>query len=128
MLLRTLPKIFKALNTQARMKNEKTESALKNDSIEIPIGKYVRVFKRNPWAVVAAAHLFSFIQAQGSQATLVSVVKEHTLYKVTVRYKNQDIPLYITLDGKNLVTALVPLSTKPLNTSQQAGLSPEAAV
>ncbi|MEK6898659.1 MAG: thioredoxin domain-containing protein [Nanoarchaeota archaeon] len=40
---------------------------------------------------------------------LKSVEEESGLYKVTVTYQGQDIPVYVTKDGKNLVSSLVPL-------------------
>lgn len=41
--------------------------------------------------------------------TLKSVEQEDGLYKVTVNYQNQDIPVYATLDGENLVSDVIPL-------------------
>lgn len=47
-------------------------------------------------------------QVQG-EITLKSVEKESGLYKLTVEYQGDEIPVYATADGKNLVSGLVPL-------------------
>lgn len=117
--------------------------SVKNDVIEIPIGRYFSKFRNNPWIVatfvlaivvvyllfsrggvsdnpvtgdvvtgdVAAKQLISFINSQGKgNADLVSSEKEGALYKVTVNYQGQDVPVYTTLDGKYLVVQPIPLS------------------
>jgi hypothetical protein len=59
----------------------------------------------------AGQNLVSFVNAQGGgNASLVSAEKDGTLYKVTVKYNGQDIPVFVTLDGKYLVTTPVPLT------------------
>lgn len=59
----------------------------------------------------ASENLLSFIKAQGQgEATFVSSAKEGSLYKVTVNYKEQDIPVYVTSDGKYLITSPIPLT------------------
>lgn len=45
----------------------------------------------------------------GGGVVLQSVEKENGLYKVTVTYQGQDVPMYATLDGKNLVPQVTPL-------------------
>lgn len=58
----------------------------------------------------ASANLLSFIKAQGKgEATLVSAIKEGSLYKITVNYQSQDIPVYVTNDGKYLIPSTIPL-------------------
>ncbi len=70
---------------------------------------------------VAGDNLVSFINAQGSgSATLVSTVKEGSLYKIIVNYQGEDIPVYVTLDGDYLVSDRIPLSAQP----GQNGTSP----
>jgi protein-disulfide isomerase len=59
----------------------------------------------------ASEQLLSFIKAQGNgEATLVSVENTGSLYLVTVNYRGQDIPVFVTLDGSYLITDPVPLS------------------
>lgn len=106
-----------------------------SDSIEIPIGKWMHALKSNGWVVAtiifgvlslvllvlvmqgtgggsgddAAKNLVSFIKQQGSDATLVSVVKEGALYKVTLSIDGQTAPIYVTLDGKYAVPQPIPI-------------------
>ena len=111
------------------------EDKKKSDVIEINIGKWKSYF----WPVLgvilavlliyfaffkgssavtgvvsgekAAENLLSFINAQGNgEAKLVSVQKKETLYEIVVNFQDQDIPVFVTLDGKYLITAPVPLT------------------
>lgn len=118
------------------------EKGAKNDSIEIPVGKYLSSVRSNPWvlstvllavvAVILASvllfrgsgvtgnvvssdtavqNLLSFVKSQGKgEATLVSSQQEGALYNVVVKYQDQDVPVFVTLDGKYLVTDPIPLS------------------
>ena len=64
----------------------------------------------------AANNLVSFIKNQpgGSdgEIKIVSSEKEGSLYKVTVDYKGQNIPVYVSMDGKYLIPDVVPLDLK----------------
>ncbi len=109
----------------------------KEDVIEIPLGKYLKAAKHNPWmpaSIVlgiicivligllagssgggigkekAAGKLLDFINAQGKgSATLVSVADEKGLYNVKVNYQGQEVPVYVTKDGSSLVPNIIPL-------------------
>ena len=60
---------------------------------------------------VAVERLLSFINAQGNgEATLVSTENTGSLYLVTVNYQQQNIPVFITLDGSYLITDPIPLA------------------
>jgi len=60
---------------------------------------------------VAVERLLSFINAQGNgEATLVSTENTGSLYLVTVNYQQQNIPIFITLDGSYLITDPIPLA------------------
>lgn len=60
---------------------------------------------------VAAEKLLSFINSQGNgEATLVSTENTGSLYLVTVNYQNQNIPVFVTLDGSYLITDPIPLA------------------
>ncbi len=60
---------------------------------------------------VAAEKLLSFINAQGNgEATLVSTENTGSLYLVTVNYQQQNIPVFVTLDGSYLITDPIPLA------------------
>ncbi|HLC32078.1 MAG TPA: thioredoxin domain-containing protein [Candidatus Nanoarchaeia archaeon] len=115
-------------------------SAENKDVIEIPVGRYVGAMRRNPWMVVsvvlalalvfvlffrggssgtglvvseqdAGDSLIKFINGQGQgTAEFVSAEEKDNFYQVTVKYNGQDIPVYVTMDGKYLVSDLVPLS------------------
>ena len=62
---------------------------------------------------VAGQKLITFINSQGKgNATLVSTAQENGLYKITVKYQNQDIPVLVTPDGNFLVGNTVPLTTE----------------
>jgi protein-disulfide isomerase len=65
-------------------------------------------------ASVAENNLVEFINSQGTdKATVVSTEQENSLYKVTVEYKGQEIPVYVTLDGESLIASNpIPLSTR----------------
>jgi|SRR3989344_2881837 len=60
----------------------------------------------------AGQNLVSFVNGLGQgNAVLVSSEKEGALYKVTVKYNGQDVPVFVTLDGKYMVPQPVPLSS-----------------
>ncbi len=110
----------------------------KEDVIEIPVGSFLRKIRNNPWIIAsivlfvlliislfmrsgvsgqvsanqAGQNLVSFINGLGNgQAQLVSSVQQGSLYNVTVNYQSQKISVYVTLDGKNLITQPVPLTS-----------------
>ena len=59
----------------------------------------------------AGNSVISFINSQGKgNAALVSSEREGALYKVIVKYNEQDIPVYVTLDGKYLISQPIPLT------------------
>jgi hypothetical protein len=59
----------------------------------------------------AAEKIVAMARAQGSNATLVSVVSENDLYKVTISIEGQEMPVYITKDGKLFTTQMMPVET-----------------
>lgn len=64
-------------------------------------------------ADAAAKKVIEFINANpqlGSQVELSKVAREGQLYRVDVKYQGQEVPVYATLDGKYLVSNVVPLS------------------
>lgn len=55
--------------------------------------------------------VMSYLQAQvPGEVSITNVQKENGLYRLDILYQGQTIPLYATLDGKNLVSDLIPLS------------------
>lgn len=70
-------------------------------------------------AATAGDNVVKFINSNPSlqgQVSIVSTEKQDSLYKVTLSYQGQDVPVYATLDGKYLVSNVVPLNT-PINTT-----------
>jgi protein-disulfide isomerase len=61
---------------------------------------------------VIEKNLLGFIASQGSgsNASVVDTVREGQFYKVTVEYNGQEIPVYVTTDGKYLISQLIPLN------------------
>ncbi len=59
----------------------------------------------------ASDRLTSFIKSQGGTADIVSTEKEGSLYKITIDYQGENIPIYVTLDGNYLVPSLIPLAS-----------------
>lgn len=135
-------------------KNSRGRREPDSEVLEINVGKYLKVFKGNPWRVstivlvlvvvvfvvrgmtgpsggvsgavvsenAAVKNLLAFINAQGrGEAKLVSVEKEGALYSVIVDYQGQQIPVYVTLDGKYLITDPIPLAALGGNAGGSAG-------
>lgn len=69
---------------------------------------------------VAGNNLVSFIKEQaGGEAKVISVEKEGALYKVTVEFQGQEVPVYVTLDGKYLVAQPIPLDMKSQSVEEE---------
>jgi protein-disulfide isomerase len=56
----------------------------------------------------------------GGGVTLVSVENNKTFYTVTVGYQGQNIPVYISSDGKNLFQGLMPMTKVKTTTSSSS--------
>lgn len=120
----------------------KMNSVEKKDVIEIPVGRFFSKMRANPWmpaSIVLAialvvvlfigggvnggingvskeevsAKLLPVLNAQvGGGVNLKEVNEKNGLYEVVVTYNGQDVPVYVTLDGENLITdpsAIVPI-------------------
>jgi len=61
---------------------------------------------------VASDNLVAFIksQGQGGDIEINSIEREGALYKAVVDYQGQQIPVYISLDGKYLIADVIPLA------------------
>jgi|WetSurMetagenome_2_1015567.scaffolds.fasta_scaffold189656_2 protein-disulfide isomerase len=71
----------------------------------------------------AGKKLVSFYQSVGVEnLTLKSVEEVSGIYQVNIEYQGQVIPLYITKDGKNIITSLNPTET---NTSDTSDTTPQ---
>ena len=75
---------------------------------------------------IAAENLVSFIKSQSGGQTqgdvnIISTEQEGQLYKVTLSYQGQNIPVYVSLDGKYLISDVVPLEGNFSSNSQDNG-------
>ncbi|MEK6856142.1 MAG: thioredoxin domain-containing protein [Nanoarchaeota archaeon] len=111
------------------------KSEVKTSRLKGHVKRHLAKAKENPWiistvivgivALVLLILLFAgsgvssssagksvvdFAKSQGVVASLVSSVKEGSLYKVTVDINSQQVPVYVTLDGKFLVQQPIPLT------------------
>ncbi len=62
---------------------------------------------------VAAQNLLSFIQKSGNAPGPVNIIsseKEGQLYKINLNYNGQSFPVYMSLDGKYLISDVIPLA------------------
>jgi protein-disulfide isomerase len=59
----------------------------------------------------AGEKVVDFAESQGVEATLVEVNAKGSVYEVILSMQDQEVPVYITLDGDNLIPSLVPLDT-----------------
>lgn len=60
----------------------------------------------------AGQAMLDFANAQGANATLVNVVEENNFYKITLSIQGQEIPIYVTKDGKYFTSRLIPLTNQ----------------
>lgn len=111
----------------------------KEETIEIPVGKYLNAVRKNPWIastfVLAIALVLVFIfggLGGGStvsadeagqkvltflnsnpnlagQVSYVSAERDGQLYEITIQYDGTNVPVYATLDGEFLVEKSVAL-------------------
>ncbi len=130
-------------------KGEETKPASKNDTIDIPVGKWLSAVRKNPWIVisvilaialvisffwrvptssgtvsaqVAAANAVAFINSQGQgTVTLGSVSQKGAFYEVKVKFQGQELPVFVTLDGNYIVPNPLPItpSAVPLTPEQK---------
>lgn len=74
----------------------------------------------------ASEKLVSFVESQGGTADVISSEREGSLYKVTIGYEGQEIPVYVTLDGNFLVPSLIPLSAQDTADAQAGDSAAQA--
>lgn len=66
----------------------------------------------------AGENLVSYLNTIADNVTLKDVKNSNGLYLVTVTYKSNDIPLYVTKDGKMYTSALLPLTQETTPTQE----------
>ena len=75
----------------------------------------------------AADNLVSFVKSQsqvvgaGDDIQVVSSEREGELYKVTLNFQGQDVPVYVSLDGKYLIADVIPLDPSLLPSLPSGG-------
>ena len=129
----------------------KEKKAEGSDTIEIPVGAVLTKLRKNPWmlASVVLGVLLVLVLAFGGKGAVAnsvseteakenvlnflssrvagnveveSITRENGLYKMVVAYQGEEVPIYITLDGKNLISDLIPLDDTLLgNTGSSNG-------
>lgn len=62
-------------------------------------------------AETAGQNVLDFALSQGAQAELVSTSDDGSLYEVVLSIEGQEVPVYVTKDGKTLVPQPIPLTT-----------------
>jgi len=60
----------------------------------------------------AGQAIMDFANSQGLDATLVSSEKDGSFYKVTISIEGNDVPVYVTKDGKYFTSSLIPLTSE----------------
>ena len=63
-------------------------------------------------AKVAGEKMIDFANANGADAELVEVNDEGIFYEVLISIEGQELPLYVTKDGKSFTQSLIPLIIK----------------
>ena len=117
-------------------KKQDMKNLKRDDVIEIDFGKHLDKVRSNPWilasivlaivllgvilsggaggesvsAAEAGQNIVDFVNAQGQgNAFLVSAEKENNLYKIVLNFEGEEVPVYTTLDGKFLISSIIPL-------------------
>jgi protein-disulfide isomerase len=67
-------------------------------------------------ANVVSDKVISFANSQGVDAEIVSVESNGSLYEVVLSIEGEEFPLYVTLDGKSIISGLVPLEVNEVST------------
>jgi hypothetical protein len=134
-------KVFKRKLFNVKMEGEKKEHETEHHSENNRRQNITKKVRENPWiastvvcgalvlvllvsafsggftgntlsANAAGQKLVGFYNALGVENLTVKSVEEVSgLYQVTISYQGQAIPLYITKDGKNVITSLNPTET-----------------
>ena len=84
------------------------------------VGVSTRVSKSKAEDIV-----LKFAESQGADVEVVKTVRESGVYKVIVSYQGSEMPIYITCDGKNLVSGLVPFEQIFAQAQAPAASEPE---
>jgi len=66
----------------------------------------------------AGEKIIEFANAQGADAELVKVNDDGSFYEVVLSMQGQEVPLYVTKDGKSFTQALIPLTEDVASNNQ----------
>lgn len=61
-------------------------------------------------AAVAGQRVVDFAAAQGATARVISARDDGQFYEIILSIEGEEVPIYVTKDGKNLIPSLVPLT------------------
>ncbi len=67
----------------------------------------------------AGQNVLAFASAQGAEATIVNTSDSGSLYEIVLSIEGQNVPVYVTKDGKTLVPQPIPLEIKETQTPTQ---------
>ncbi len=60
----------------------------------------------------AGQKVLEFANNQGAEAELITTIDNGQLYEVILSIRGQEVPVYVTKDGENLIPSLIPLTAK----------------
>ncbi len=63
-------------------------------------------------STIAGNNVIEFAKSQGLQASVLNIVDKGAFYEVDLSMNNQQFPVYVTKDGENMATGLIPLTAK----------------
>jgi len=66
----------------------------------------------------AGEKVVKFVEDNGGQASVISTSEENGLYKITLSIQGQELPVYVTKDGKSLMPNVIPLDEVAQTDSQ----------
>lgn len=58
----------------------------------------------------AGEKVIAFVESRGGTAELISVESQSDLYQIVLSIDGQEFPVYLTKDGENLITTLIPMT------------------
>jgi predicted nucleic acid-binding Zn ribbon protein len=67
----------------------------------------------------AGEKVIKFVTDNGGQATVISTSEENGLYKIVLSLQGQQLPVYVTKDGKSLMPNVIPLDAVAQNAANQ---------
>jgi hypothetical protein len=72
----------------------------------------------------AGQKVLEFAKSQGADAEFISASDDGSLYEIVLSIDGQEIPVYVTKDGKTLVPQPIPLDAKPEEAPEEEAPAP----